>query len=214
MTARLPAQRPESGSETNRWPSASRVWERNQPLAAREPTSSGSRIGSATRTHSLHLVAGPAIEFPTTEIEPTSAALDSRSTQHTGRMRKQYHFWPGAEGLDAWDVDRLIELSSGLPIIDVALDSIDEIDSVYWFDDRQERPTVRHVVDHVRLIVQADLSYPIVLGYDGRVMDGMHRIARAMLEGRETIQAVRFIAHPEPDYVNCRPEELPYDDRP
>lgn len=20
-------------------------------------------------------------------------------------MRKQYHFWPGTEGLDAWDVD-------------------------------------------------------------------------------------------------------------
>ncbi len=26
-------------------------------------------------------------------------------------VRKQYHFWPGAEGLDAWDVDRLVELS-------------------------------------------------------------------------------------------------------
>ena len=23
-------------------------------------------------------------------------------------MRKQYHFWAGKDGLDAWDVDRLI----------------------------------------------------------------------------------------------------------
>ena len=27
-------------------------------------------------------------------------------------MRKQYHFWPGTSGLDAWDVDRLIRLAA------------------------------------------------------------------------------------------------------
>jgi hypothetical protein len=124
-------------------------------------------------------------------------------------VRKQYHFWPGERGLDAWDVDRLIELSSALPVRDVALDSIDEIDSVYWFDDQVDRPTVRRVVDHVRLIEDVDLSHPIILGVDGRVMDGMHRIAKALLEGRSTISAVRFATHPDPDYRNCRPEDLP-----
>jgi len=125
-------------------------------------------------------------------------------------VRKQYHFWPGERGVDAWDVDRLIELSSALPVRDVKLDSIDEIDSVYWFDDRIDRPTVRRVVDHVRLIEDVDLSHPIILGVDGRVMDGMHRIAKALLEGRSTISAVRFETHPDPDYRNCRPEDLPY----
>ena len=48
--------------------------------------------------------------------------------------------------------------AKGLPVKQVALSSIDEIDSVYWFDDRYERPTVRR----------------------------------------------------EPDYRNCRPEDLPY----
>ena len=125
-------------------------------------------------------------------------------------MRKQYHFWPGEHGLDAWDVDRLIELSHALPIKDVDLASIDEIDSVYWFDDQLERPTVRRVVDHARLIEEVDLSHPIILGIDGRVMDGMHRIAKALLQGRATIRAVQFETHPEPDYRNCRPEDLPY----
>ena len=125
-------------------------------------------------------------------------------------MRKQYHFWPGERGLDAWDVDRLIELSSALPVREVALDSIDEIDSVYWFDDQIDRPTVRRVVEHLRLIEDVDLSHPIILGVDGRVMDGMHRIAKALLEGRSTISAVRFATHPDPDYRNCRPEDLPY----
>lgn len=125
-------------------------------------------------------------------------------------MRKQYHFWPGEQGLDAWDVDRLVELSKDFPVKQVALESIDELDSVYWFDDRRQRPTVRRVVDHARLIEDVDLSHPIILGRDGRVMDGMHRVAKALLEGRATIDAVQFEIHPDPDYRNCRPEDLPY----
>jgi hypothetical protein len=125
-------------------------------------------------------------------------------------VRKQYHFWPGEHGFDAWDVDRLVELSRGLPIKDVELESIDEVDSVYWFDDQSQRPTVRRVVEHARLIEDVDLSYPVILGVDGRVMDGMHRIAKALLLGRETISAVQFKTQLEPDYRNCRPEDLPY----
>jgi hypothetical protein len=125
-------------------------------------------------------------------------------------VRKQYHFWPGEDGLDAWDVDRLVDLSKGLPVKQVPLASIEEIDTVYWFDDRREQPTVRSVVDHARLIDGVDLSYPIILGFDGRVMDGMHRVAKALLEGRTTIPAVQFETDPEPDYRSCRPEDLPY----
>ena len=66
---------------------------------------------------------------------------------------------------------------------------------------RPGTPTVPRVIDHVRLIEQVDLAYPIILGIDGRVMDGMRRIARAMLESRQTIHPVQFCEHPEPD---CR----------
>jgi hypothetical protein len=125
-------------------------------------------------------------------------------------MRKQYHFWPSEHGFDAWDVDRLIEQSKSLPVREVDLASIDEIDSVYWFDDQSQRPTVRNVVDHVRLIEGVDLSHPIILGFDGRLMDGMHRVAKALLQGRATISAVQFETDLEPDYRNCRPEDLPY----
>jgi hypothetical protein len=79
-------------------------------------------------------------------------------------VRKQYHFWPGEHGLNAWDLDRLIELSSGLPVKDVDLASIEEIGSVYRFDDRSQRATVRSVVGHIRLIEEVDLSHPIILG--------------------------------------------------
>jgi hypothetical protein len=125
------------------------------------------------------------------------------------QLRKQYHFWPGEGGLDAWDVDRLIGLVAHLPVEEVALDDLPEIDSEYWFDERA-RPTVRKVIEHFRLVGEADPSYPIILGPDNRVMDGMHRVARALLDGRTEIKAKRFRKLPEPDYRDCRPDKLPY----
>ena len=125
-------------------------------------------------------------------------------------VRKQYHFWPGEEGLDAWDVGRLMELSKDLPTEEVELASITEVDTVYWFDGELERPTVRNVIDHVRLIEAVDPSKPIILSADGRVMDGMHRVARALLDDQASISAVRFEVDPDPDYRGRRPEDLPY----
>lgn len=127
-------------------------------------------------------------------------------------VRKQYHLWPAGDGLggdggvDAWDVDRLIELSRRLPVRQVSLDSIWELDTAYW----SQPLTVRDVAEHVALVQAVDPSYPIILGADGRVMDGMHRVVRALLEGLPTIAAVRFDVHPEPDYRNCDPGLLPY----
>jgi len=124
-------------------------------------------------------------------------------------MRKQYHFWPGERGLDAWDVDRLIEVTKDAPIEEVVLTDLPEIDSVYWFDS-SDAPTVRKIVGHFRLMQKVDLSYPIIIGPDNRIMDGMHRVARALVEGRKTITAVRLLKVPDPDYRDCRPDELPY----
>ncbi len=125
-------------------------------------------------------------------------------------MRKQYHFWPGDHGLDAWDVDRLIRLTAGSEACDVPVETVGELDTDYWFAGSLDVPTVRKIVEHCRLIEEVDPSFPIILGPDGRVMDGMHRVARALLEGRATIAAVRLESVPEPDYRNCRPEDLPY----
>jgi hypothetical protein len=126
-------------------------------------------------------------------------------------VRKQYHFWPSANGFDAWDVDRLIELTRSLPVFDVDVSSIAQVDSVYWFDELHE-PTVRGVTEHMHLISVVDTSHPIIRGPDGRVMDGMHRVARALLDGRSTIPAVQVTRLPMPDYHDCRPSELPYYD--
>ncbi len=125
-------------------------------------------------------------------------------------MRKQYNFRPGVEGLDAWDVDRLIVLSSSFPVAEIAISEIKEIDLPYWSIGSDDAPTVRDFAEHFSLMMEADLSYPIILNIDGRVMDGMHRVAKALSEGRTTIRAVRFEYQPQPDFENCDPDALPY----
>ena len=125
-------------------------------------------------------------------------------------MRKQYYFRPSRQGYYAWDVNRLVALTKNLERRRVRLDSIREIDENFWFGDKNDKPTCRAVVEHARLIQEADLSFPIILSSDGRVMDGMHRVAKAVLERRDTIEAVKFSQDPEPDYEDVQPDDLPY----
>ncbi|MQQ99973.1 hypothetical protein [Glaciimonas soli] len=125
-------------------------------------------------------------------------------------MRKQYHFRPSEAGLRAWDVHKLLALSADLPIFSVPLNQIRELDQNYWFA-YAEVPTCRAIVEHMRLMQETDLRYPIILSADGGVMDGMHRAAKALLYGHVSIMAVQFTTDPEPDFIGIAPDELPYD---
>jgi hypothetical protein len=124
-------------------------------------------------------------------------------------MRKQYHFRPSPNGYFAWDIDRLVELTKDLEVRTVPLNVIQELDEPYWFGD-EDVPTCRAVIEHARLIGEADLRYPIILSKDGRVMDGMHRVGKAVLRGYDSIKAVQFEEDPEPDYTDVVPGDLPY----
>jgi hypothetical protein len=102
------------------------------------------------------------------------------------------------EGRAFWYTERLWQLAAGLPVTMDAIDTIPELDQNCWF---AEPPTCREVAKHARRILDADLSHPIILSADGRLMDGGHRLARAWLEGRTEVKAQRFQQDPEPDYV-------------
>lgn len=124
-------------------------------------------------------------------------------------MRKQYHFRPSPDGLYAWDVDRLVKLSSALPVKSIALKQIAELDEPYWFSSGDE-PTCRRIAEHFKLMLEADLQYPIILCADGRLMDGMHRATKALALGRTDILSVRFDRTPTADFVDVQPGDLAY----
>ncbi|MDO5653344.1 MAG: hypothetical protein Q4G39_04500 [Brachymonas sp.] len=125
-------------------------------------------------------------------------------------MRKQYHFRKSDQGLLAWDVDRLVHLTAGLEVEAVLLSSIRELDEAYWYDTGGDLPTCRSVAEHMRLVQAADLAYPIILCPQGRVMDGMHRVVKAFLQGTDAIAAYRLPVLPAPDFVGVEPDALPY----
>ena len=127
-------------------------------------------------------------------------------------LRKQYHRREVGGDVHVWDVHRLLRAARSLPVRDVPLTVIDEIDENWWYAEPGAIPTPRSIADHVRLMRQADPAYPILLCSEGRLMDGMHRVVRALSEGRETITAKRFETTPPPDFVNVSLDDLPYPD--
>lgn len=122
-------------------------------------------------------------------------------------MRKQFHFRPSRDGYYAWDVQRLIDLSSDLAIEIVPLAHIAELDEPYWFY-TGDTPTCRRLAQHFNLMKEADLAYPIILCAQGRVMDGMHRVTKAEATGKSTIKCVRFKTTPKADFVDVQPAEV------
>ena len=60
------------------------------------------------------------------------------------------------------------------------------------------------------MINEADVSFPIILCVEGKVMDGIYRVCRAFIEGHDVIRAVQFETVIEPDYIGLSPDELPY----
>ena len=125
-------------------------------------------------------------------------------------MRKQYHFRKVGDNTYIWDVHRLVELTQDLSVKSVLLTEIQELHEAYWFP--QGSPTTQQIIEHIQLIQDADLSYPIILCIDGRVMDGMHRVAKAQLQKNTHIHAVRFKHMPEPDFINVDEDDLDYDE--
>lgn len=125
-------------------------------------------------------------------------------------LRKQYHFRRIDQGLASWDVHRLIDLTRDFSRVMVPLEEIKELDEEYWLGENEERPTCRWMADHMSLVEAADLAYPIILSSNGRIMDGMHRVVKALVQGLESIEAVRFTVDPEPDFVGRKASELPY----
>ncbi len=79
--------------------------------------------------------------------------------------------------------------------MDVPLDHL----SLYY---TYEKMPLREMVMHMNAVNAADLSKPIILDEDGELMDGRHRLMKAMLLGDKSIKVVRFDENPTPDEID------------
>lgn len=99
-----------------------------------------------------------------------------------------------------WSTKRLWKLAENLPVFEFEISSFDGMDKDFWFGDRNH-PTIRNVLQHFDKIQKADLRFPIIISQHGLIMDGVHRICRAYVEGKKVVRAVRFEVNPAPDEI-------------
>ena len=92
-----------------------------------------------------------------------------------------------------WSILRLIENAKDLPVQKMPMSGLNIVNL---------HPIPENMIDFVRHILtvkKANLKYPIILDDEGYIMDGRHRVAKALLMGKKTIKFVRFNQTPDPD---------------
>lgn len=93
---------------------------------------------------------------------------------------------------NCWNVARLIDLCKDLKPFDCPLASLDLSDKIWSNYD------IDFLAFHIKKVMAADLSKPIIIAWNGSVADGRHRIIKALVEGKRTIKAVRMQDRPTP----------------
>ena len=94
-----------------------------------------------------------------------------------------------------WDSGTIFKASRDLEPYDLQLSALN-LDVPFAY-----ASTIATFLYQVKRMQEADLSYPIIQAPDGWIMDGYHRIAKAILEGHTTIKAVRLPVLPDPDRI-------------
>lgn len=92
-----------------------------------------------------------------------------------------------------YSVARLLDDCKDLPVFEVPLAALD-LSSQPWDGD-----CMYMLAFHVKKCMEADLSFPILLDWNGGVADGRHRILKAIAKGKRTIKARRMTWKPVPD---------------
>ena len=119
-------------------------------------------------------------------------------TQNIRAISKRLWSTPLADGsIPFVRMQQLWEMAKGLPSKKVRMSDLNALDDVRRFSElMNKQPTCRAVAEHARDIYGADFSFPIILSPSGVVLDGMHRLCKALLQGMEEIDAVQLAVMP------------------
>lgn len=96
------------------------------------------------------------------------------------------------ENGDYYGVARLIELSKEIPEFWMPIAGMD-LSCQIW-----KGCNIYELAFHVKKVENADLSFPIILDWNGAIADGRHRLIRAIIDGKKHIAAKRLLRKPEP----------------
>jgi len=89
----------------------------------------------------------------------------------------------------------LFAKAKGYPVLDLPLWAVDLTDKAFSADNLSQ------FIFQCKRVQDCSLDYPIILDDCGQIADGYHRVCKAIIEGRETIKAIRLEAMPAPDRI-------------
>jgi len=94
-------------------------------------------------------------------------------------------------GDKAYKAEDLFEIAKGVKAFDLPLAGVN-LSSTPWGEQN-----IKSICHHMKRVNEADMSYPVILDDEGYICDGWHRVCKAVLEGRETIKAIRLEIMPD-----------------
>lgn len=97
-----------------------------------------------------------------------------------------------------WYVTSLIQKIKelNLEIFDFPLHCID-LNTYIW----GKKLSMYEIITHLRQVNVCDLEFPIIISEEGTILDGWHRIIKAIIENKKTVKAVRFEKKPAIRYI-------------
>lgn len=124
------------------------------------------------------------------------------------------------------DVYKLIHATKEMPAVQISVnDFIKELQYPCWTDKNENKITPQEVIeiyknmglekaletyphlsDHLRQIHHADYSHPILM-YESSVIDGMHRLAKAHMNGEVSIEAKILDSIPKEAIIKIHSKE-------
>lgn len=104
----------------------------------------------------------------------------------------EYH-----RGQKVWKAQTLYDFAKAreYPVMDMPLWCIDLTAEPF------ECGQLHSFIFQVKRVADCTLDNPIILDDAGQIADGYHRLCKAILEGQETIKAIRMQEMPAPDRV-------------
>lgn len=104
----------------------------------------------------------------------------------------EYHRMDGT-----WKAQTLYDFAKAkeYPVMDMPLWCVDLSTEAF------ECAQLKSFIFQCKRVTDCSLDYPIILDDKGIIADGYHRVCKAILEGRETIKAIRLLEMPAPDRI-------------
>lgn len=93
-----------------------------------------------------------------------------------------------------YDVHTAIRYAEGLPVKKV------DLSTLYLYYAAPCSDDLLSFVDHMRQSLNADKTKPIIMNELGVIIDGRHRLSKALLDGDKTIPVVKFETDPPEIY--------------